>query len=978
VSANHPQPAFPIVGIGASAGGLAAIEAFFSGLPRDVEPGMAFVVVQHLAPDHESMLAELVRRCTDLQVTEVQDGVAVQPNCVYILPPNRDMALLHGTLRLVEPAAPRWRRLPVDFFFKSLAEDQHERAIGIVLSGSGSDGTLGVRAIKGEDGMVMAQDSGSAEHDGMPRSAIGTGLVDYVLPPERMLPALLNYASHAMGRLEHHERAAQEPRSESALKSIFVQLRARTGHDFSQYKQSTIHRRIERRMAVQQMESLEAYAQFLAATPAEVEALFRDLLIRVTSFFRDPEAFDALGELVAKQLLKGRPPGSTVRAWVPGCSTGEEAYSIAILLREQVESLQLGLRIQVFGTDIDLAAIEQARRGAYPVGIASELRPERLARHFELDAERDIYHVRKSVRDLLIFSEQDVIKDPPFSRLDLISCRNLMIYLGGKLQQELIPLFHYALNPGGMLFLGTSEGIGDHRELFTQLHAKSKIYVRRDDIPSARAPTSRMFPSMTQRRASRERRRLPLRELTERALLQHVTAAAALVNERGDLLFVHGRTGRFLEPPQGESNLNVLGMAREGLGRELTMALRESVSTARVVRRPGLRVRTNGGFTTMTLTVRPVTAEADGGPNIYVLIMEEDAAPAAAPPDSPAGAPAAASPDATAAEPSAETAVPPGTDAGQLIESLRRELREQARYLQTSRQDLELSNDELKGANDELQSLNEELQSTNEELETSKEELQSVNEELATVNAELQQRVTQLSRSNNDLNNLMAGTGLGTIFVDHDLRIQRFTPAATAVINLIPSDVGRPIGQLASNLVGYDRLVPDIQSVLNTLTTKDIEVHSNDEWYLLRIRPYRTFENVIEGAVITFTDISTVKAAQEALRRLAAVVRDSRDAIVVHDMEGRIVAWNPGAERLYGWTEAEAQARNIRDLVPTEMREEALAVVQQLGQAGSIRPYRTQRVARDGHLVEVELTSTALVDGAGRTYAISTTERALD
>ncbi|HEX7599296.1 MAG TPA: chemotaxis protein CheB, partial [Polyangia bacterium] len=455
-----PLKSFPIVGIGASAGGLAAFEAFFSGMPADTDPGMAFVLVQHLAPDHKSILTELIQRYTRMKVFEVEDGVVVRPNCAYIIPPGRDMAFLNGTLQLLEPSAPRGQRLPIDFFFRSLAQDQRERAICIVLSGTGSDGTQGVRAIKAEGGMVMAQAPSSAEYDGMPSSAIATGLVDYELLPSEMPAHLMAYCAHAFGR-RPRSITVSAPKTENALKKLFVLLRAQTGHDFSKYKPSTIHRRIERRMDVQQIESMDAYIEYAQQTPSEVEALFRDLLIGVTNFFRDEEAFKVLEEQVIPKLFAGKPAGSVIRVWTPGCSTGEEAYSMAILLQERREALKQSHTLQVFGTDIDSHAIAAARLGIFPANIAANLSPERLARFFTAEPDGSAYRIHKKIRDLLIFSEQDVIKDPPFSKLDLISCRNLLIYLGADLQRKLVPLFHYALNPGGILFLGTSESVGE-------------------------------------------------------------------------------------------------------------------------------------------------------------------------------------------------------------------------------------------------------------------------------------------------------------------------------------------------------------------------------------------------------------------------------------------------------------------------------------------------------------------------------------
>ena len=496
----QPQPdreavRFPVVGIGASAGGLAAFEAFFSGMPADADPGMAFVLVQHLAPDHESILADLVRRYTRMEVFEVEDGMVVVPNCAYIIPPNRDMAFLNGALQLLEPAAPRGQRLPIDFFFRSLAQDQHERAIGVVLSGTGSDGVMGLRAIKGEGGMVMAQNPESTEYDGMPRSAIATGLVDYELPPAEMPAQIIAYTTHAFAKPPRP--VAPPAKTESALNKIFVLLRAQTGHDFSQYKPSTIQRRIERRMAVHQIETMDGYVKFIRQASEEVEALFRDMLIGVTSFFRDPETFNVLEEQIIPKLFTDKGADAVIRVWAPGCSTGEEAYSLAILLAERQEALKQSFKVQVFATDIDSHAIAVARAGIYPASIAADLTPERLARFFAAVPGDGVYRVHKSIRDMLVFSEQNVIKDPPFSKIDLISCRNLLIYLDGDLQKKLIPLLHYALNPGGYLFLGTSETVGEFWDIFTMLECRHKLYQRKEDLSYVqRKDLKRFVPSM--------------------------------------------------------------------------------------------------------------------------------------------------------------------------------------------------------------------------------------------------------------------------------------------------------------------------------------------------------------------------------------------------------------------------------------------------------------------------------------------------
>jgi two-component system CheB/CheR fusion protein len=970
---------------------------------------MAFVLVQHLAPDHKSILTDLIRRYTRMSVFEVEDGMVVQPNCAYIIPPNRDMAFLNGTLQLLEPSAPRGQRLPIDFFFRSLAQDQRERAIGIVLSGTGSDGTLGVRAIKGEGGMVMAQNPASTEYDGMPRSAIATGLVDYVLPPAEMPAQLIAYAAHAFGK-PLRPAAIPAPKTENALKKVFILLRSQTGHDFSLYKPSTIHRRIERRMAVHQIKTLDEYVKYLQQTPTEVEALFRDLLIGVTSFFRDPEAFQALEEQVIPNLFAGKPAGGAIRVWSPGCATGEEPYSLAILLAEHQEALKRNFQVQVFATDIDNLAIAAARTGLYPASIAADLTPERLARFFAVEPGGSAFRIHKAIRDMMVFSEQDVAKDPPFSKLDLISCRNLLIYMGGNLQKEILPLFHYALNPGGMLFLGTSETVGEFGNLFATLDRKVKLYRRKDDIHGAqRTALSRFLPHKVAMDATPPRAagktafpvKLPLRELTEQALLQQIAPAGALVTGQGDILYLHGRTGMYLEPVPGDAGIyNILKMARKGLRRELTTALHKAAGTKETVRCPGLRVKTNGDFITVNLSIRPVPSHPElvegAGPAVtpeaplYLVILEEVPGQVSYPSGQTRPTPAgrrggvgpSPTPDTDGFDTSTELSAG-GLTAGARIAALKQALHSQEEYLQTANEELESSSEELKSSNEEMQSVNEELQSTNEELETSKEELQSLNEELLTVNTELQIKVLDLSRANNDMNNLLAGTGIGTVFVDHQLRIMRFTPTASAIINLILSDVGRPVAHVVSNLVGYDRLTADVKTVLDTLISKEVEVHTQEgTWYLMHILPYRTMDNVIEGVTITFVDITEMKKTQAALRkanellRLAVVVRDAHDAVTVQDLEGRIIAWNPGAERMYGWSEAEALLLNVRDRIPEKLHKDALARVYQLSRAKILEPYLTQRIDKEGTVVEVSIIATALVNEAGQVYAIATTERA--
>ena len=975
------RPPFLVAGIGTSAGGLTALEAFFTAIPTDSAPNIAFVVVQHLTPDRKSILAELVARFTHLPVVEVEDGLAIQPNVIYIIPPNRDMTLTDGFLHLQQQDTFHGQRLPINFFFRSLAAAQGERAIGIVLSGTGSDGTEGIRAISSEGGLVMAQAPESAEYDGMPRSALATGLVDFVLPPAEM-PGTLTRIAGPIHALRTPADAPLTPTTEESLRQIVALLHSHNGRDFSHYKHNTVVRRVRRRMAVQQIQTLGEYVRYLAQTPAEADELFRDLLIGVTSFFRDPDAFQALEERAIPRLLADKANGDTIRIWVPGCSSGEEAYSIAILLQEQMALLQRVVAVQIFATDIDPRAIQQVRAGVYPAAIAADLSPERLNRFFVRSQDGASYRIQKTLRDMLIVSEQDMIQDPPFSRLDLISCRNLLIYLDATLQRKILALFHYALNPGGILFLGTSETVGESASLFAPLDRRWKLFIRQEGrtvgfraalgqttMPSR--PSLRMAGLASENESANGP--LYLRKLTEQALLRDYAPVGILVNPRGDILFIHGRSGRFLEPAPGEATLNILAMARHGLRQTLTTSLHKAVSTRTAVDVAGLRVTTESGLCAVDLTVRPLPNVQEGDSALLFLVILKEVPQSALTRDTPSHD-----------TPSHDADLPDLSDvqtasqAELRVRELEQQLQLKEDYLQTTHEEMETAFEELKSTNEELQSVNEEVQSTNEELETSKEELQSINEELATVNAELQQKVTDLSQANNDMNNLLAGTGVGTIFVDDDLRLQRFTPAATALINLIPGDIGRPVSHIVSNLVTYDRLTDDMQAVLTTLTPREIDVQTKSgAWYLMSIRPYRTLQNAIEGLVITFVDITRVKQA-EAVQHLAIVVNDAYDAITVQDLEGQILAWNPAAEQLYGWRADEAMALPIAARVPPARQADELQMLLRLGQAEVLQPYRTERITKDGRTLAIWLTATALVNTAGQVYAVATTERRIN
>ncbi len=904
---NIKKDSFYVVGMGCSAGGLEAFGQFFARMPTD--SGMAFVLVSHLDPTHKGMMPELLQRFTRMQVFQAEDGMKVRPDCVYVIPPNRDMSILHGTLQLLEPSAPRGLRLPIDFFFRHLAEDQEERAVAIILSGMGTDGTLGIKAIKEKLGMVMAEDPASAKYDGMPRSAIDTGLVDYIGLVKDLPAKLLDYARHTSTLLK--QKPVAEEKHANAIQKITVLLRDQTGHDFSFYKKNTLVRRIERRMSVHKIASIDLYIRYLRESPQEIELLFKELLIGVTGFFRDREAFEALKKRAIPQMLKDRAKGNVLRVWAPGCSTGEEAYSIAIILQECLEKVkQRGVfKIQIFATDIDKDAIYKARHGVYASNIVADVSPERLQRFFV--KEDNGYRLRKEIREMVVFAPQNIVMDPPFTKLDLISCRNIMIYMTAELQKKLLPLLHYALNPGGLLFLGASETIGSLTDLFSPVDTKWKIF-RRKESASARMgmvelPVSPLFHGEDKpQHAPKAQKSMEnaISDTAQRILSEHFTPPAVIVNEKGDVVYISGRTGKYLEPAAGKTNVNIFAMAREGLRIELEVAIRRAIAQGKAVVMKGLSVRTNGDSQVIDLTVKPFS-EGEGMKGLLMVVFEDVGAPAKR----------AASGKAKTGSVSSQS---------RLYKELEKELAFTRERLQTTSEEMETSKEELKSSNEELQSTNEELQSTNEELTTSKEELQSMNEELVTVNTELQTKIDELAGANNDMQNLLNSIEIATIFLDNDLNVRRFTPQAAKIINLIPSDVGRPITHIVSNLK-YEALVDDIKAVIQTLIFKEAQVQTGDGcWYLMRIMPYRTLDNMVGGVVVTFTEITSVKrleaslreneVVQEACRFAEGIVETIRVPLLVVDAGLRVVSANRSFYRTFQVSPEETRHKLLYEL----------------------------------------------------------------
>jgi two-component system CheB/CheR fusion protein len=886
---GESQPRCVIVGIGASAGGLAAFETFFTQMPPD--SGMAFVLVQHLAPDRESLLPALLARHTRMPVLQVTAETLVAPDHVYVIPPDATLTITSGVLNVESPPGePRGHRTPIDHFFRSLAVDQGAYAVCIMLSGTGTDGTLGLQAVKEYGGMAVAQTPASARYDSILRSAIATGLVDHILPAEAMPAKLIEYAAHLAARRTLRGPESLREAGSEHLSTIYRLLRRQTGHDFSQYKETTIHRRLHRRLRALQLDAVAPYVERLRQDPQELEFLFKDLLIGVTHFFRDPEAFAALARTVIPRLFADKGADDRVRVCVSGCATGEEAYSLAILLREHMATLDVVPQVQVFATDIDAQALETARRGIYPVGIADHVTPERLE-HFFVKQDHT-YQVQKALREMCLFTAHSLIKDPPFSRLDLISCRNVLIYLGPELQQKLMRLFHYALRPGGYLFLGPAETLSGQRELFRPLDQQHRIFQKTGQVVRALVEfplTDVPWPAPPPG-AERERRHptaaQQLGPRIERTILDHYAPACVICTEQGEAVYFCGRTGRYFEPPAGILNANLLHMARPGLRLPLRTTLHQAVTTRQRVVQERVEVQTNGDVQTLTLVVEPRPELGDDVPLYMVLFQDVGSAESRAP--------------------DAATPVTPGAEDAHL-RALEHELRATQERLSTTIEELVTTNEELSSAN-------EEFQSTNEELETSKEELQSLNEELETVNAELHRKVDELDRINSDLRNLLDSTQIATIFLDAELCIKNFTPAISAVVPLRPGDLGRPLADLAQRFVDVD-LVGEARDVLRTLgwQERSLRTTDGDRRYLLRLGPYRTVANVIDGGVLTFTDVTALQQAEEAAHAAQvyaeSIVATVRTPLLGLDADLRVRSANRAFYDLFHVTPVETEGR---------------------------------------------------------------------
>lgn len=913
---------FPIVCIGASAGGLEAFEQFLSNVPKD--SGMAYIVIQHLDPTQKGMLPELLQRISSMEVLQVKDRMTVNPNHVYVIPPNKTMSILNGVLYLFEPLESRGLRLPIDYFLFSLADDQHENAIGVILSGMGSDGSTGIRAIKEKNGLVLVQNPAEAKFDSMPRNAIDAVSTDIVASASELPEKLLTFLKYIPAATTEMEI---ELKDQSALDKIIILLRSQTGNDFSLYKKNTVYRRIERRMGVHKIDKIGAYVTFLQTNPKEVDILFKELLIGVTNFFRDAAVWEKLEEVVMPQLIVNQQEGALLRAWVPGCSTGEEAYSLAIVFKEAIEKINphSGISLQIFATDLDNEAIETARKGLFSVDIKDNVSPKRLQRFFS--ATENGYRINNEIREMVVFAKHNIILHPPFTKLDILTCRNLLIYMDSELQKKILGLFYYSLNREGFLVLGSAETLGSQSHFFTPIESKLKIYQR---TITNQTPELFDFPSSFSRtkqthieQQSPVKPSANIQTLADQLLLQQFSPPGVLVNNLGDIIYISGRTGKYLEPAVGKANMNIFAMLRDGLRNDFPAAFRQAILKKEIVQLRNIKVGTNGGTQYLDVTIQCIEKpEALAG---MVMIIFKDIAKVEGPKE-------------------LEKKGDKGSNTAKQLE-LEKELQHAREEMHTTLEEMQTSQEELKSTNEELQSTNEELQSTNEELTTSKEEMQSLNEELQTVNAELLSKVDDFTRVNNDMKNLLNSTDIATLFLDKDLNIRRYTNQATKIFKLIKSDIGRPFTDQVSDL-DYPELATDALEVLRTLTFIQKQITTSDgRWFSTRIMPYRTFDDRIDGLVITFFNISDHKKLEVELnekRQMHNLLLNLSSEIVVKlSHEWKVVEFNKAAESFFGKKIGDVQDKNYFQLfVPGEQQaitEANLSKILNEGENGSCK-----------------------------------------
>ena len=935
---------FACVAIGASAGGVDALQRLFHAMPPD--PGCAFLVVMHLDPERPSMLAPLLGRATTMPVVQAKQGEAIEANHVYIVPPGEYLEVRQGRLTLSPIRQRPPRPKAVDQLMASLAQDQRERAIGVVLTGTDGDGALGVKAIKGEGGITIAQSPGTAAHASMPASAVATGMVDTQLRLEDIPAALLAYIEHA----PLTRPAAPDAEPGDGLQDVLAEVRSARGLDFRGYKTPMLMRRVQRRMGLTHRASMEAYLELLREAPGEVAALADDLLIGVTEFFREPDAWGALGDDIVPKMLAHKLEGDPVRVWVPACATGEEAYSVGMVLLEHSRVTELDLRVQVFATDIDRRALDLARVGHYSATIEQAVSPARLRRFFVRT--EGGYQVGKPLRERVLFAPHNLVSDPPFSHMDLVSCRNLLIYMTPELQRQVLRSFHFALDPDRYLFLGKSETVGSLAPHFAPASQRARIYRRTGAARLAPVQLSAARVARGQQSAgapapaAAPRPNVDHGKLLRESLLEHRVGAALLTDRAGHVLYIHGDMHGYLQHPEGAPTAELFSMLHD----DLTANARAALHKAAAERRRAESTTMMGGRDGSGQPVRLVASPAGDREDLFLITFE------ALEPDR--GGPLH--------DPAADSAA---------LRALEDELRSTKRELRTAIEELEATNEELKVANEEAMSVNEELQSSNEELETSKEELQSVNEELTTVNNELQEKVAELERSNNDLGNLLSSTHIPTLFLDRTLRIKRYTPAATRLFSLIATDIERPLSDITARC-DMRTLLEDARSVLENLAPiQRADCTDGGESFLRRTMPYRTREDRIDGVVVTFIDITELERAAEGQRRFATVMKGSSDAIIVHDLQGKVLAWNRGAHALYGYPEEEALGAPMASLLPDETRGNYEELMRSVLAGRSVQAAESKRRTRNGDVIDVSTSLSVVRDDAGVPTAVALIER---
>jgi len=927
---------FPIVCIGASAGGLEALEQFLGNVPEN--SGMAYVVIQHLDPTQKGMLPELLQRISKMEVLQVKDRLAIKPDFVYVIPPNKSMSILKGVLHLFDPVEVRGLRLPIDFFLRSLADDQHERAVGVILSGMGSDGSIGIRAIKEKNGIVLVQDPTTAKYNSMPQNAIDSVLVDIVAPANELPARLLTFLNHIPVVKSNLEI---EIKDQSALEKIIILLRTQTGNDFSLYKKNTVYRRIERRMSVHKIDKIASYIHFLQENPKEVDILFKELLIGVTNFFRDAAIWEKLEETVIPAVIDNQQEGIILRAWVPGCSTGEEAYSLAIVFKEALEKIKphRGISLQIFATDLDNEAIETARKGVYPANISADVSSKRLSRFFiKTD---DGFRINTEIREMVVFAKHNIILHPPFTKIDILTCRNLLIYMDPELQKKLLGLFFYSINPEGFMVLGTAETLGTQSHLFTPVDAKLKIFKR--SVTNQAAELFDFPSSFSRSKAINVEKPIPVKPppniqiLADQLLLQHFSPPGVLVNDKGDIIYISGRTGKYLEPAVGKANMNIFAMLREGLSNEFPAAFRQAIMKKEVVVLHNLQVGTNGGTQALNITIQWIDQPEPLFGMVMVIFTDL--------------------PKISGLKQLEKKGAKTFDNIRQ--QELEKELQHSREEMQNTLEEMQTSQEELKSTNEELQSTNEELQSTNEELTTSKEEMQSLNEELQTVNAELTSKVDDFARVNNDMKNLLNSTDIATMFLDKELNIRRFTNEATKIFKLINSDIGRPFTDLVSDLV-YPEMEADAKEVLRTLVFKQKQIPAKDgRWFSIRIMPYRTFDDRIDGLVITFINISDIKHLEgellETVQMHRMILNSSTDVILRLSTDWRILEFNPEAEKFFGKKQKSVLNQNYFQMfVPEKAQKKSENEMKKLLTEALDTKYKMQVIAAEGNMPFVE------------------------